>query len=74
MAVLPDSRLTDQEALQTIAAIAEWVREEAPSPRADCGDVTRRLHALTAAVDFEGLSDQDEAGLFHDVIRTLRAS
>lgn len=74
MAVLPDSRLTDQEALQTIAAIAEWVREEAPGARADCGDVIRRLHALTAAVDFEGLADQDAAGLFHDVIRTLRAS
>lgn len=71
VAVLPDSQMTDQEALQNIAAIAEWVREEAPGARADCGDVIRRLHALTAAVDLDGLDDQDAAGLFHDVIRTL---
>lgn len=47
VAVLPDSQMTDQEALQNIAAIAEWVMEEAPGARPDCGDVIRRLHRMT---------------------------
>lgn len=33
VAILPDSRMTDQEALRNIAAIAEWVGEEAPETR-----------------------------------------
>jgi len=74
VAVLPDSQMTDQEALLTIAAIAQWVREEAPGARADCGDVIRRLHALTSSVDLEDLDDQDAADMFHDVISTLEIS
>lgn len=74
VAVLPDSQMTEQEALQTIAAIAEWVRKEAPGARADCGDVIRSLHTLTAGVDLEDLDDQNAANLFHDVISTLETS
>jgi len=37
VAGLADSQMTDQEALETIAAIAEWVLDEAPGARADCG-------------------------------------
>lgn len=71
VAVLPDSQMTDQEALLTIAAIAQWVREEAPGARADCGDVIRQLHALTSSVDLEDLDDKDAADMFRDVISTL---
>lgn len=74
VAVLPDSQMTDQEALLTIAAIAQWVREEAPGARADCGDVIRQLYALTSSVDLEDLDDQDAADMFRDVISTLEIS
>lgn len=74
VAVLPNSQMTDQEALQTIAAIAEWVRAEAPGARAECGDVIRSLHTLTADVDLEDLDDQHAADLFRDVISTLETS
>jgi hypothetical protein len=74
VAVLPDSQMTDQEALLTIAAIAQWVREEAPGARADCDDVIRRLHTLTSSVDLEDLDDQDAADMFRDVISTLEIS
>lgn len=74
VAVLPDSQMTDQEALQTIAAIAEWVREEAPSEGADCGAVIRRLNAMTATVDFDAMEDRDALRLFSEVLGTLETS
>lgn len=74
VAVLPDSQMTDQEALQTIAAIARWVREEAPGERAGCGDVIRRLNDMTASVDLEGLGDREALDLFGDVLRALETS
>lgn len=74
MAVLPDSRMTDQEALAEIAAIAEWVMEEAPGARADCGEVVRRLNALTARVDIEALDDREALGLFGEVLGALETS
>lgn len=74
VAVLPDSRMTDQEALQTIAAIAEWVMEEAPGARPDCGDVIRRLHRMTEGVDVEALDDRQAVELFSEVLGALEES
>ena len=74
VAVLPDSQMTDQEALQNIAAIAEWVMEEAPGARPDCGDVIRQLHELTDGVEVEALSDQDALQLFSEVLGALETS
>lgn len=74
MAVLPDGQMTDQEALQTIAAIARWVRDEAPGERAECGDVIRRLNDMTASVDLEALGDREALNLFGDVLRVLETS
>lgn len=74
VAILPDSRMTDQEALQTIAAIAEWVRDEAPGARPDCGDILQRLNQMTASVDFDALSDRQALDLFSEVIGALEAS
>ena len=71
VAVLPDSQMTDQEALQNIAAIAEWVREEAPGAQPDCGSIIQRLHELTSSVDVEGLSDRQALELFSRVLGAL---
>ena len=74
VAVLPDSQMTDQEALQNIAAIAEWVREEAPEAQPDCGDIIQRLHELTSSVDVEALGDREALELFSAVIGALETS
>jgi hypothetical protein len=74
VAVLPDSPLTDQEALQNIAAIAEWVREEAPRAQPDCGSIIQRLHELTGSVDVEDLDDPEALELFSEVLGALETS
>ncbi len=74
VAVLPNSQMTDQEALQNIAAIAEWVRDEAPRAGADCGDVIGQLHRLTAGVDVEALDDRQAVDLFAEVLGALQTS
>ncbi|HYC75047.1 hypothetical protein [Brevundimonas sp.] len=74
VAVLPDSQMTDQEALQSIAAIAEWVIEEAPEARPDCGDVIRQLERMTAGVDFDALGDREALDLFSEVLGALETS
>ena len=71
VAGLEGGQMTDQEALQSIAAIAEWVLDEAPGARADCGDVIRRLERMTGGVDFEGLDDRAAQALFGDVLGVL---
>jgi hypothetical protein len=71
VAGLEGGRMSDQEALQSIAAIAEWVMEEAPGARADCGEVVRRLERMTAGVDFETLGDREAQGLFGAVLGVL---
>lgn len=74
VAVLPDSQMTDQEALQSIAAIADWVIEEAPEARPDCGNVIRQLERMTTGVDFEALGDREALDLFSEVLGTLETS
>lgn len=72
VAVLDDSQMTDQEALQTISAIARWVDEDFPNEHADCGDVIRRLQAMTAGVDFETMDDPHALALFSEVLEALQ--
>ena len=74
VAVLDESRMTDQEALQTIAAIAEWVREEAPADGAPCSDTVRALNMMTASKDFDTMSDREAMKLFGAVLDTLHLS
>ena len=74
VAVLPDSQLTDQEALQNISAIAEWGRGEAPRSGADCGDVIRRLHDMTAGIEFDALDDRQALNLFGEVLGVLETA
>lgn len=74
VAGLEGSRMSDQEALAEIAAIAEWVLEEAPGARADCGEVVRRLEQMTAGVDFEALADREAQALFGEVAGVLKGA
>ena len=74
VAGLADSQMTDQEALESIAAIAEWVLDEAPGARADCGAVVRRLERMTVGVDFEALGDREAQALFADVLGVLEGA
>jgi hypothetical protein len=71
---LADSRMSDQEALGSIAAIAEWVLDEAPGARADCGEVVRRLERMTAGVDVEALGDREAQALFGEVLKVLEGA
>jgi len=73
VAGLEGGQMTDQEALQSIAAIAEWVLEEAGA-RADCGEVVRRLERMTAGVDFDALGDRKAQALFGEVLGVLEGS
>lgn len=74
VAGLEDSRMSDQEALGSIAAIAEWVLETAPGARADCGEVVRRLERMTAGVDVEALDDREAQALFGEVLAVLQGA
>ena len=71
---LEGSRMSGQEALAEIAAIAEWVLDEAPGARADCGEVVRRLERMTAGVDFEALGDREAQALFGEVLGVLEGA
>lgn len=71
VASLQDSQMSDQEALQTIAAIADWVAEEGAAERADCGDVIRQLNTLTGSADLGSLHDREAVDLFDQVLATL---
>lgn len=74
VAGLEGGRMSDQEALGSIAAIAEWVLDAAPGARADCGDVVRRLERMTAGVDFEALGDREAQALFGEVLAVLEGA
>lgn len=74
VAVLPGRQMTEQKALETIAAIAVWVNTEASIDGADCGDMIRRLAALTQARDFEAMGDPEAITLFKDEMAVLSAA
>ena len=74
VAISDGTQMTDQEALQTFAAIAEWVREEAPADGAPCSDTVRTLNTLTASKDFDAMSDWEAMKLFAAVLETLHLS
>ncbi len=71
VAVLHDSQMTEQEALQAISAIAGWVVEEAPGDREACAEVVRRLDVMTRTIDIDDLADSDAAVHFDDALEIL---
>lgn len=72
VAVLQDSQMSEQEALQNIAAIADWAEEEATLLRADCGAVVHRLNQLLGSIDSSSLGDREAVALFDRVLETLK--
>ncbi|MDQ8027400.1 MAG: hypothetical protein REJ23_01640 [Brevundimonas sp.] len=72
VARLQDSRMSPQDALAAIAAIAGWVEDEAPRSVAACGDVIASINALTGGADIDDLTDRDAIDLFSRVARTLQ--
>lgn len=74
VAGLEGGQMSDQEALGSIAAIAEWVLQTAPGARADCGDVVRRLERMTAGVEVEAMGDREAQALFAEVLGVLEGA
>lgn len=72
VAVLDGAPMTDQEALQTIAAIAGWAAVETGPDQPDCGDVIRRLEAMVGDTDIEAMDDRAALDLFRDVTALLQ--
>lgn len=72
VAVLDGAQMSEQEALQTIAAIVDWASEEGPSEPADCGDLIRRLDAMIGTADIDGMDDRAALRLFRDVTGLLQ--
>ncbi len=71
VATLENSRMTEQEALQTMSDIADGVAQTAPGARADCGDVVRSLRDLTARTGLQTLDDRSALDLFARVLDLL---
>lgn len=71
VAVLDGGQMSDQEALQTIAAIAGWATDEIGSAPRDCGEVVRRLDLLIGQTDVEVMDDRAALALFRDVSAVL---
>lgn len=72
VAVLDGAAISDQDALQTIAAIAAWAAEETGAAPPDCGDVIRRLDALIGDTDIEALDDRRALDMFRRVMTLLQ--
>jgi len=72
VAILDGGQMSDQEALQTIAAIAGWAADESGSAAPDCGDVIRRVDAIIGETDVEALDDRTALALFRDVSAVLQ--
>lgn len=70
--LLDGAQISEQESLQTIAAIAGWAVDDTGSAPPDCGDMIRRLDAAIGEVDIETLDDRTATDLFHDVIALLQ--
>jgi hypothetical protein len=72
VALLDGARMSEQEALKTIGAIADWAAEEDGASPADCSDVIGRVDALVGATDIDALDDRAAVDLFRDVTALLQ--
>lgn len=72
VALLDDAQISEQEALQTMAAIAGWAAEDTGSAPLDCGNVIRRLGAVIGEAEIESLDDRSAMDLFKTVIAILQ--
>ena len=74
VALLDNAQISEQESLQTIAAIAGWAAEEGGFAPPDCGDMIRRLDAVIGEADIQALDDRTATELFQSVIALLQNS
>lgn len=72
VAVLENSQMTEAEALETIAAIAAWMRAEPGVHSRACRDAIGDIHRLTAGVDFDELEDREVHARFQAVLGTIQ--
>lgn len=72
VALLDGAQISEQESLQTIAAIAGWAVEDTGSAPPDCGDMIRRLDDAIGEIDIETLDDRTAMDLFQNVIALLQ--
>ena len=72
VALLDGAQMSEQEALQTIGAIAGWVAEAGSSAPKDCGDVIRRLDALVGSTDIDDMDDRTAMTLFREVTAVVQ--
>ena len=72
VALLDGALMSEQEALKTIGAIADWTTDEGAA-QADCGDLIRRLDRIIGAVDIDAMDDRGALDLFREVTQLLRA-
>ncbi|WP_426020393.1 hypothetical protein [Brevundimonas sp. DWR2-3-1b1] len=72
VALLDGAQISEQESLQTIAAIAGWAVEDTGSAPPDCGDMIRRLDDAIGEIDIETLDDRTAMDLFQKVIALLQ--
>lgn len=63
--------MSDQEALQTIAAIAGWAAEATSLAPPDYGDAIRRVDTMIGQTDLEAMDDSTALVLFRDVSALL---
>lgn len=69
--VLDGSQMTEQEALEMIAAIAGWAADDSRAAPRECSDVLRRVDGLIGETHVESLDDQAAFALFHKVTGLL---
>lgn len=74
VALLDDAQISEQESLQTIAAIAGWAAEDTRSSPPDCGDVIHRLNAWLEGADIDSLDDRSVVDLFKTVVALLQTN
>lgn len=76
LAILPDSQLTPEEAIETIGGVVQAASADALNGRgeAPCGEVLRRLAALTTDVKERRLNDDQTQELFRFVVSELEAA
>lgn len=72
MAVLDDSQMSELEALETISAIASWVRTEPAASGRACRDTIHHIHNLTVGGDIDGLDDAQVHVQFRRVLAAIR--
>lgn len=72
VALLDNAQISEQESLQTIAAIAGWAVEDTDSASPDCGDVIRRLDAMIGEADIETMDDRTAMEVFRNVTALLK--